>query len=220
MDEQKEIDRLRGSVVKHAVGPTIILGSGTYFDFCDPDSSEITIEDIAYGLGYEGRFSGQCYSNILKKRKFFATAQHCVLGSYAVEEELRLQALWHEAGEAVCGDMSAPLKSLCPDYKVVEKRCESSILRRFKVVMTHPVEIKVMDVRLLMTERRDLTNWGGESWSADGKELAPYDFRVIPWTPDQAAKAFLERHKELTRPGYKSKLLKRLVGQAGIKLPD
>lgn len=216
MNQELEIDRLRASTVKSAVGPTILLGSGTYFDFCDPDGSDITLEDIAYGLGYEGRFSGQCVSKVLKRRAFYPTAQHCVLGSYVVEDDLRLQALWHEAGECVCGDMSGPLKSLCLDYKVVEKRCEASILRKFGIRIDNPLEIKVMDVRMLLTERRDLMNWRGETWASDGNELSPFDFTVVPWTGDDAAEAFIERHFELTRPGYKSQLLSDLMIDTGL----
>lgn len=216
MDQQEEIDRLRGSTIKSAIGPTILLGSGSYFDFLDPDSSEITLEDVAYGLGYEARFSGQTVSKHLKKRALYPTAQHCVLGSYEAADHLRKQFLWHEAGECVCGDMTGPLKSLCPDYKVVEKRCEGSILNRFKIRISNPLEIKVIDVRMLITERRDLLNWKGEAWSADGQDLEPFAFPVIPWTPDEAAEAFIERHLELTLPSYKSALLQRLMAPTGL----
>jgi len=36
--------------VKVGVGPTIMLRSGAWFDFCAPASSSFTIEDIAHGL--------------------------------------------------------------------------------------------------------------------------------------------------------------------------
>ena len=35
--------------VKVEVGPTIMLHSGAWFDFCAPSSSDFTIEDIAHG---------------------------------------------------------------------------------------------------------------------------------------------------------------------------
>lgn len=216
MDNEQEIARLRDSTIKRAVGPTILLGSGNYFDYVDPDGSEITLEDFAYGIGYEGRFAGQCYSRILRKRAFYSSGQHSVLTSYGVAKGLELEALMHEAGEVVCGDLTGPLKSLVPEYKVIERQCEKSILAKFGVAMNHPLEIKIADVRMLMTERRDMMNWQGEAWSSDGKDaVEPFSFRIIPWTPDESAQAFIDRYHELTA-GTKSSLLERLTMEAGI----
>lgn len=197
MSTATEIEALRESTIRRALGPTILLGSGTYFDFCNPEGSSITIEDIAYGLAYEGRCAGQCYSRILKRRVFYSVAEHCVRMSFAVPGELALEALLHEVGEAVCGDMTAPLKSLNPSYKAIEKRCEAAILAKFGVTMTNPLEIKRADVRMLATERRDLLPWKGEQWSNDD-QMKPYDFEIVPWDPDFAAQSFLRRYGVLT----------------------
>lgn len=196
MSDEVAIENMRASVIRHAIGPTILLGSGTYFDFEDPDSSEITIEDIAFGLAFEGRCAGQCYSRLLKRRVFYSVAEHCVRMSYAVEPHLALQALMHEVGEAVCGDMTAPLKSLNPSFKAIEKRCEAAILKRFGITITDPVALKHADVRMLATERRDLLLWRGERWSLS--DIEPYDFLIHPWSPEHAAEAFLLRYSELT----------------------
>ncbi|WP_222042087.1 hypothetical protein [Rhizobium laguerreae] len=217
MNHDKEIARLTAVTIKTAIGPTIILGSGNYFDYVDPDGSEITIEDVAYGIGYEGRFAGQCYSRILGRRAFYSSGQHSVLMSYAVDRGLEMEALMHEAGEAVCGDVTGPLKSLSPDYKAIEKNCERSILSKFGIEMKHKLEIKTADVRMFVTERRDLTAWNGEDWSVDGGGgVAPYEFRIIPWTPDDSAQAFLDRYAELTQPNFRSALLDRFCAEAGI----
>lgn len=196
MSDELAIETMRASVIRHAIGPTILLGSGTYFDFEDPESSEITIEDIAYGLAFEGRCAGQCYSRLLQRRVFYSVAEHCVRMSYAVAPELSLQALMHEVGEAVCGDMTAPLKSLVPSFKAIEKRCEAAILKQFGITITDPVALKQADVRMLATERRDLLLWRGERWSLS--DIEPYDFEIFPWSPEQAAEAFLLRYRELT----------------------
>ncbi|MGC4409597.1 hypothetical protein D4A92_19810 [Rhizobium rosettiformans] len=195
--EEAAIETMRASVIRKAIGPTILLGSGTYFDFEDPESSEITIEDIAYGLAFEGRCAGQCFSRLLQRRVFYSVAQHCVLMSLMVPPELQLQALMHEVGEAVCGDMTAPLKSLNPSFKAIEKRCEAAILKRFGITMTDRVALKQADVRMLATERRDLLLWRGEKWSLT--DIEPYDFHISPWSPEQAAEAFLARYAELTK---------------------
>ncbi|MBX5082129.1 hypothetical protein HJB56_04925 [Rhizobium lentis] len=189
---------MRECAIRRAIGPTILLGSGTYFDFEDPENSDITIEDVAYGLAFEGRNSGQSYSRILRKRVFYSVAEHCVRMSVAVPEHLALQALMHEAGEAVCGDMNAPLKSLNPSFREVEKRCEAAILAKFGINVTDPVEIKRADLRMLATERRDLLPWAGERWGIDDHKVEPYAFEIIPWTQDVAAEAFLARYAFLT----------------------
>ncbi|MBX4920978.1 hypothetical protein HJA76_14890 [Rhizobium bangladeshense] len=194
-DEQL-IEAMRASVIRKAIGPTILLGSGTYFDFEDPESSQITIEDIAYGLAFEGRCAGQCYSRILERRVFYSVAEHCVRMSRVVRPDLALEALLHEVGEAVCGDMTAPLKSLNPSFKAIEKRCEAAILDRFGVRITDPVELKRADVRMLATERRDLLLWRGERWSI--ADIEPYEFEIVPWSPDVAAEQFLCRYRELS----------------------
>ena len=43
--------------VKVGVGPTIMLRSGAWFDFCAPASSDFTIEDIAHGLANICRYA-------------------------------------------------------------------------------------------------------------------------------------------------------------------
>jgi hypothetical protein len=44
--------------VNVAVGPRIMLQSGAWFDFLDPESSEFGIEDIAAGLSNTCRYAG------------------------------------------------------------------------------------------------------------------------------------------------------------------
>ncbi|KWV42099.1 hypothetical protein AS026_21045 [Rhizobium altiplani] len=196
MTEDATIEKMRDSTIRRAIGPTILLGSGAYFDFQDPWNSSITIEDIAYGLAFEGRCSGQCYSRILQKRVFYSVAEHCVRMSWSVPNELALEALMHEVGEAVCGDMNAPLKSLNPSFKSIEKQCEAAILAKFGVAVTDPVEIKRADLRMLATERRDLLPWKGERWGIDDY-AQPYDWEIIPWSPEVAAQTFLARYQQL-----------------------
>ncbi|WPE19934.1 hypothetical protein [Shinella zoogloeoides] len=194
--ELASIEMMRESVIRRAIGPTILLGSGTYFDFEAPELSEITIEDVAYGLAFEGRCAGQCFSRITGRRVFYSVAEHCVRMSWVVPEDLALEALMHEVGEAVCGDMTGPLKSMIPRFKSIEKRCEAAILDRFGVSIDHPLEIKIADTRMFATERRDLLPWRGEAWSAEDRSQ-PYDFEIVPWAPEVAAEEFLRRYHEL-----------------------
>lgn len=195
-----DIDELKDVVSRQIKGPKILLGSGTYFDFTNPEGSEITIEDVAYALAFECRFAGQCVQRLTGRRVFYSVAEHCWRMSHAVVDEgrpdLALAALMHEAGEGPCGDMTGPLKLLCPDYKTVEKRCERAILTRFGVEITDPDAIKFFDLRMLATERRDLMPWAGEDWEFT-KGAAPFLWSIDPLGSNLAAHLFLNRYAEL-----------------------
>ncbi len=192
------LDQMKEASIRRIKGPTILLGSGTYFDFEAPETTELTIEDVAFGLAFACRFAGQCVSSRTGKRVFYSVAEHCVRMSEVAPPELAFDALMHELGEATCGDMTGPLRSICPDYKRTEKRCEAAGIARFGVKMTDPAAIKLLDLRMLATERRDLMRWGGEDWQwVNGAK--PFDFEIVPWSPPElAAEIFLDRYYELS----------------------
>jgi hypothetical protein len=175
----------------------ILLGSGAYFSYSDPHSAEVTIEDIAYGLAFAGRFAGQCVSQETGKRVFYSVAEHCVRMSFVVSPTLALHALMHEAGESTCGDMPGPLKALCPDFKKIEKRCEAALFQKFGVATRDDKEIKRCDRIMLVTERRDLMPWRGEAWDDIG-DVDPLPERISPWPAETAAERFLARYRELS----------------------
>lgn len=189
-------DRMRQASVRKIVGPTILLGSGTYFDFLNPADSNLQIEDVAYGLAYACRFAGQCVNQTTGRRVFYSVAEHCVRMSLIVPADFAHDALLHELGEATCHDVTGPLKLLCPDYQAVEKRCAAAAEAKFGVKMMDPVLIKRFDLIMLATEKRDLMPAHGDSWSwLEGVD--PLPDRIDPWTPDDAAQRFLRRYADL-----------------------
>lgn len=187
--------------VRRIIGPTILLGSGTYFDFDNPEGSELTIEDVAYGLAFQSRFSGQCVSRRTGKRVYYSVAQHCIIMAGHAEPGNKMAALMHEVGEATCGDMSSPLKSKCPDFKAVEKRCEAAGLQHFGVRTPSHAYIKHLDLCMLATEQRDLMPVNGDTWgTVEGRR--PFEAEIFPWQdPHGAAEAFLETYHALRRAG-------------------
>jgi 5'-deoxynucleotidase YfbR-like HD superfamily hydrolase len=48
-----------------------------------------------------------------------------------VPSEFALEALLHDASEAYCNDIAAPLKALLPDYRGIEKWVEGLISQKF-----------------------------------------------------------------------------------------
>lgn len=189
----------KSAPIRRIIGPTILLGSGTYFDFENPEAAELTIEDVAYSLAFQSRFTGQCVSRRTGRRVYYPVAQHCVIAAHNAEPGHKMAALMHEVGEATCMDMNAPLKSICPDYKRVEKRCEAAGLRRFGVAVRDPAYIKHLDMRMLATERRDLMPWNGEEWVGTSE---PFDAEIVPWeNPHMAAETFLAVYDTLKERG-------------------
>lgn len=189
---------LKFAPVRRIVGPTILLGSGTYFDFENPEAAALTIDDVAYSLAFQSRFTGQCVSRRTGRRVYYPIAQHCVIMAHHAEPPHKLAALMHEVGEATCGDMNAPLKSICPEYRSVEKRCEAAGLKRFGVTIPDPAHIKHLDLRMLATEQRDLMPCKGEQWGML-QGIEPFEGEITPWEdPHTAAEIFLACYQALT----------------------
>lgn len=189
------------SPIRDIIGPTILLGSGTYFDFERPEAGQLTIEDVAYSLAFQSRFTGQCVSRRTGRRVYYSVAQHCCIMAWSAEQRHKMAALMHEVGEATCGDMSSPLKAMCPDFKRVEKRCEAAGLAHFGVAVPDPGYIKHLDLRMLATEQRDLMPTRGEAW-AMLRAHQPFDAEIYPWeNPHNAAEIFLETYHALRRAG-------------------
>lgn len=184
--------------VKVGVGPTIMLRSGAWFDFCAPAASEFTIDDIAHGLANICRYSGQCSS-------FYSVAEHSLLVSETAKG-FELEALLHDAAEAFLGDITRPLKQMLPDYKKIEAEVERAILDRFGVGWPIPPQVKQADLRVLAAEQRQIMPEGTDGWVRGQKvEPAPIVVRHLP--PDEAKRLFLERFSAL-HPNYRERKAK------------
>lgn len=182
-------------------GPTMLLGSGSYFNFVEPNASAITLEDLAFGLAFESRWNGQCVQLSNGKRVFYSVAQHCVVGSaHCLRKGLGKVAafafLMHEAGEFALGDMCGPAKAMVPQFKEHEKRIEAVLLDKWKVPEFDKATLKHIDLRMMATERRDLMNWAGERWAYIG-DAEPFQSMITPWSAHKAAKRFIDAFNHL-----------------------
>src|SRR5208337_610348 len=174
--------------VKVGVGPTIMLHSGAWFDFCAPSSSDFTIEDIAHGLANLCSYAGQC-------RHFYSVAEHSILVSEtAVGYEF--EALLHDAAEAFVGDITRPLKQMLPDYRKIENNVQQAIFDRFSLPSILNPCIKQADLRVLAAEQRQIMPEGTDAWAREGN-VEPAPVVVLYLSPADAKKAFLERFKVL-----------------------
>jgi hypothetical protein len=168
--------------------------SGKKIDFMDIRSESICIEDIAIGLANACRFAGQIH-------RFYSVAEHSVLVSKYVEARMGYHlpgviesALMHDAAEAYIGDVTTPLKNLCPGFKMIENGIEAAIHSRFglSVPFSHAM-IKEADFRMFEIERdtfRDVPE-------SERKRRLPEGLEIRCLTPDVARREFLERFESL-----------------------
>ncbi|MGY8666255.1 hypothetical protein Q3C01_28440 [Bradyrhizobium sp. UFLA05-109] len=181
--------------VKVGVGPTIMLRSGAWFDFCAPASSDFTIEDIAHGLANTCRYSGQCDD-------FYSVAEHSILVSQ-VADGCEFEALLHDAAEAFVGDITRPLKQMLPDYKKIEIEVERAILDRFGISWPLPEKVKLADLRVLAAEQRQIMPEGTDTWARE-QRVDPAPIVVRHLSPKDAKRIFLERFEAL-QPSYRKR---------------
>lgn len=168
--------------------------TGRHFCYEGISPEMIDINDIAQALSNICRFCGQLDN-------FYSVAQHSVLVSYLVPKELALEALLHDASEAYCQDIPAPLKALLPDYRDIERLVDMSIRCKFGLPLDHSCQVKHSDLVMLATERRDLDIDDGDQW-AILEGIKPTNlFEVHPLNPCQARSLFMARFKELLPGG-------------------
>lgn len=176
----------------------IVIASGQYFDFLNPGASEIFVEDIAQSLSLICRFGGHT-----RDRRMYSVAQHSVLASYLVPPMYAVDALMHDAAEAVLGDMVKPLKNLLADYRALEFTVEQALFTRFDVRFPLPDCVKHVDRVLLSTEQRDIAARHHGEWEST-REVEPLPDRIIPVSSDDAYEMFMARYEEL-RPSDRSR---------------
>lgn len=176
--------------VKTAVGPTILLSSGHYFDLLDPAGSRFTLADIGRGLGNTCRFAGQCSA-------FYSVAEHSWHASFLVPAHLAFAALMHDAQEAFVHDVTRPLKSLLPAYKEIEHRIAGVIAERFALadLCDHRL-VKHADMQMLAAEQAELMPAHDDEWPIlAGIQVPPIEFKR--WEPFEASRQWLLRAERL-----------------------
>lgn len=171
------------------IGDWFQTHSGIQFYPLDPRPEDIHIDDIAHALARICRFGGHT-------KEFYSVAQHSVLVSRIVSQELAFVGLMHDATEAFIGDVVRPLKYQMPQYLQIEDRLWEVIAERYNIPKVLPPEVKQADNVALITERRDLIpvqrQWG--EWT---KAYTPLDYTIRPESSPMAEALFMTRFNEL-----------------------
>jgi hypothetical protein len=136
-------------------------------DFYNPHPDTIVWSDIAHALGSLARFNGHT-------KRFYSVAEHSVMVARMVPPADALWGLVHDAAEAYIGDIVSPVKHLCPEVDIIERRLMGVICDKLGLPHKIPASVVEADARMLATEARDLLI-GDVSWC----KALPYDDEVI-----------------------------------------
>jgi hypothetical protein len=150
----------------------------------DPRPDEVKIIDIAHALSMLCRYTGHV-------KKFYSVAEHSVLVSMVVPEELALVGLLHDATEAYINDLSRPLKKSLPEYKRLEERNWAAISTRFGLPFRLPSAVHDADTAVLKAEAAILMPPSALTWPLPGPTASVC---IECLSPSEAKTAFIERY--------------------------
>lgn len=122
--------------------------------------SDITIELIARGLSMVVRYAGHTSKPI-------TVARHSVNVSKTVSKEYALEALLHDATEALMGDTTAPYKRLIVGFDEIEGRLDRVIRRKFGLPEEMSPMVRMMDIHERDREMADKAETDFASWQVD-----------------------------------------------------
>jgi uncharacterized protein len=176
-----------GAVLKPQ-GGWIQTRSGVAFYPLAPVVVDIHLDDIAHALGNLCRYGGH-------SRTFYSVAEHSVLLSYAVPEDLKRWALLHDASEAFLIDVPSPIKPFLSGYKEIEARLMHAVAARFGLTWPEPDALRDYDRRIVSNERAALHGPAPQPWTDHGEPLP--GITITGWMPLQASARFLMRAREL-----------------------
>lgn len=148
-------------------GPTIMMASGGYFNFLEPDAGEFSLLDVAQSLSHLCRYNGHC-------RRFYSVAQHCVMLSEMVPAAYRREALLSELACAFVGDVAKPLKAMLPDYGSIELRIKRSVYNRIGAQPHLSTTVKQAKDELICEEMRSVYLQAGMGFDLSAPDSSSY----------------------------------------------
>ncbi len=144
--------------VTHCYDGVFNARSGTKINLVDPTVDMIQIGDIIHALSQMCRFGAHTSS-------FYSVLQHSLLVYSLAPDELKKEALLHDAAEAYVGDVIKPLKVMLGDvYDDIESQFNQLIAQRFGLDHQKLLAVKKYDVEALIIEHGAFMKNEEESW--------------------------------------------------------
>jgi hypothetical protein len=164
---------------------------GVLIDLFDPPPSAFDIGTVAHALAQKCRWGGQA-------ARFYSIAQHCVLTSWLVPDEVALQGLLHELDEVFLPDVPGPLKHLpwAAEWRALCDRHMRAGCAWHGLPYPFDERVHLADELLLSTEARDIMSIADPvaEW---GVRWAPLPCRIEPWDMLYSEAKFLSRYADL-----------------------
>lgn len=157
-------------------GTQIKVRSGALVDLLSLRPDDVTLKDVAFALARLARFTGHCGP--------YSVAQHSVWCAETARDRgydrlAQANALFHDAHEAYCGDVSTPaknaLRELGADFGLLERPLERVVRRRFGLTLETTEATKEIDRVALDFEFARVWTGRRTVWSP---ELAEYEFLI------------------------------------------
>lgn len=156
----------------------------------EPDPWSIDLEDVAFALAHLNRYNGHAGN--------YSVAQHSVLALRAARSmgtgvAAQRAALMHDAHEAYTGDCPSPIKRVLGEaWERFEAMHARAVRRRFAIPSAMPMIVGSIDLRLLISERRDLLgDHQTRPWEIDVEPLTHEIGKITRWSADRARLEFL-----------------------------
>jgi 5'-deoxynucleotidase YfbR-like HD superfamily hydrolase len=152
----------------------------------NPNAEDIDISDIAHSLSNKCRYTGATY-------RFYSVAQHSVHVCEFVPEPHKLEALLHDATEAYFPDIPFTMRPFLKELLTFEEKIHEAVAVRFNLEYPWPNIVDQVDREIIADEARCLMHTQGVEWLNGRTGFAK---AIIPWTPRDAERAFLEKFSE------------------------
>jgi len=183
-------------------GDWILTFTGRRFYPMAPKAEDVDIIDIAHALSMLCRYAGH-------SKFFYSVGEHSLWVSHAVPAEHAFFGLMHDAAEAYVCDLPRPLKYALPEYRAAETRVWAAIVEKFGLPLETPPEVKLVDSRMLLTERPVLFD-NPQPWPQYA-HLTPIDRKIVCAPPHVVFDSFMRRFHGLTGGKYATEEAPRII---------
>lgn len=142
--------------------------SGRELDYLNPKAEDIDIHDIFLSLSRTPRYRGFT-------TRFYSVLEHSYKGALAMRKlkpEYALEFLLHDAAEAYVGDLPTPLKTVLPEYQVIEDRIDEVIREKYGLPSEMSPDVKAMDLAMCAAEKLVLKPEAGDWAMLEGVQPA------------------------------------------------